>query len=94
MIVKVKAILLVLIFLPFVSHANDHNTAVLNNLDRGWNLAPHLEIIEDHEHAYSTQDIQSGKLEHLWVQNTKESFMSWKANSSLLLGSLTRQIIG
>ncbi len=50
-------------------------TAILKNIDKPFDLNPYVETIEDPHHEYTLEDIQAGKYDHLWQQNTVPHFV-------------------
>ena len=49
--------------------------AVVNNLDEPFDLNPFVETIEDPQHQYTLEDIQTGKYDRLWVRNQERYFI-------------------
>ncbi len=59
----------------------DCPTAILDNIDTRIDLSSYLETIEDSNHAYTLEDIQAGKYDHLWQRNTQQYFIGKNADS-------------
>ncbi len=49
--------------------------ATINNLDAPFDLNPYVETIEDPNHEFTLNDIQTGKYDHLWRRNTARYFI-------------------
>ena len=55
--------------------------AVVDNIDKPFDLNPYVETIEDPHHEYKLEDIQAGKYDHLWQRNTQRYFIGKNFNS-------------
>ncbi len=53
----------------------DRPMAVIDDLDKPFDLAPYIEYLEDPEHTLSLDDVQSGKFENQWQLNSAPVFI-------------------
>ena len=54
--------------------ASERPVAFIDNLDLPFDPNPYVETIDDPNHEYTLEDIQTGKYDHLWQRNTAPYF--------------------